>query len=437
MKSIIKTLSGAACAMAVFVMVSLTTGVPAAAESKAPSSDPTEQYSQQTRWQMVWVKDLPSDDFEHPDLAVLWDGFMKQVNIHTAVIDGEITLTSASAKCNFMGRSLRRRVVKPALTTETLRDGKLHYETVPAVYEPYWEFSTTQKACSFRHEIEGEIYDVDWPMQMERFLSGNNDTPINIRAGNILEWEDESGEIIARFEKLPGISIHKNYWRLDPDIHSDDRVLEQYFGPATVVINFPKISSYRGCSRIYAQTALNQNKFSIIGEVKAYPCKDLSALVGGERMPYTPGANSAENILETHLPNVSQYVVTEEGDTRRLVLSDDNGNALINLISTSERPARKQDISARIYDLLDEHEWVIEPGKGDAVSPKASPIRILGHLAYRHDLAKSQASLISAQGCALRGLNIDGKMYEKRELNITEFRALKNGELSVDSILRF
>jgi len=418
MKSIVKTLFGAACAMMLFIIVSLSTGMPAAADNetspKRTGQDSTNLPKlffkpEETRWQMVWVKDLEMHDLPHPDLAEQLNTFISRVNIHTADLDGTPTLTAASANCNFMGRSMMWTIVEPAKTTETIRNGKPHYETKPAIFKKRpASFSTTQKACSFRHEIEGVIYDVGWPNQMEGFLIANINTPINIRAGNILEWEDESGEVIARFEKLPDISMGKIFWKLDPDIHPDDPVLKNYFGPATVSINFPSITSHRGCTRIYAPITLKENKFSLSGGMKSYPCKDLSVLIDGQRTAYTSVANTAEKILETHLPNASQYKVTEEGESSRLVLSDDKGNALINLISTPKRPARNNDNGLRIYDKLGNHEWIMEFDNNDAALKLHSPVRIIRHNAYGQDTTKAYASLISSQGCVLRGFNVNG-----------------------------
>ena len=367
----------------------------------------TEQLADKTRWKMVWVKDLPMHNLPHPDLAHDLDNFIKTVNIHTSVIDGKTILTAASATCNFMGRSVRRKIVTPAKTTETLRDGAPHYETMPAVYKTQFDFSTTQKGCYFKREINGETYELGWPTEMEHFLIENIDTPIKVRGGNILEWADESGEVIARFEKLHDISKHKHFWTLDPDIHPDDPVLADYFGPAAISINFPKITSHRGCASIYAPFMLNENRFSITDEVKTYPCKDLSYLVDGQRQPHAPVATSAENILQTYLPRVSKYTVTGKDETRRLVLSDDNGNALLSFIPTPRRPSSNPKRTQKIYDHLDNHEWIIEPRARDRAGASVSPIRVFRHSGYMQDGPKTQAVIVSAKDCALSGLNIN------------------------------
>lgn len=411
MKSKLHSISRAViCAAASFIMA-----LPSSAQVKTGTQTEdaayalalTEQLADKTRWQMVWVKDLPMHNLPHPDFADDLDNFIKTVNIHTSVIDGKTILTAASANCNFMGRSVSRQIVTPAKTTETIRDGTPHYETVPAVFKTYLSFSTTQKACYFKRDINGETYELGWHTEMEHFLIENIDTPIKIRGGTILEWTDESGEVIARFEKLPDISTHKNFWRLDPDIHPDDPVLENYFGRATISISFPRMSSNRACSRIYVPVMIKEDTFAITDDVKSYPCKDLSYLVDGQRQPYTPIATSAENMLQTYLPRVSKYTVTGNDETRRLVLSDDNGNALLSFIPTPRRPSSDQKKRQNIYDHLDNHEWIIQPRDGDNASASVSPIRIIRHSGYLQDGPKTQAVIVSAKDCALSGLNVN------------------------------
>lgn len=411
MKSKLQIISRAAlCAAAPFMMAlpssaQVKTGTQT--EDEAYALALTEQLADKTRWQMVWVKNLPMHNLPHPDFADDLDDFIETVNIHTSVIDGKTILTSASANCNFIGRSVRRKIFTPAKTTETIRDGTPHYETVPAVFKTYLSFSTTQKACYLPREIDGKTYRLIWPTQMEEFLISNINTPIKIRGGTILEWADKSGEVIARFEKLPDITTHKNFWRLDPDIHPDDPVLENYFGRATISISFPKLSSNRACSRIFAPVMIKEDTFAITDDVKSYPCEELSVLVDGQRQPYTPVATSAENMLQTYLPRVSKYTVTGEDETRRLVLSDENGNALLSFIPTPRRPSSNPKRTQKIYDRLDNHEWIMQPRAGDRVSASFSPIRIIRHSGYMQDGPKTQAVIVSAKDCALSGLNVN------------------------------
>ena len=378
-------------------------------------------------WRMVWIKDFVAKDWlvnkshyysaanmpeiSRENLPQRLESYIRSVNIHTAVIDGELLTTRASAGCNGMGRSMRKVVVTPAQTVEIFRDGITQYETTPATYKTETSWFTTQKACSIGLKIDGKAHDTNWIAIMESFIMANGDKVSHSRIGETLEWKNVDGTIIARFEKLPNIVMHKHFWRLDPDVHEYDPVIKRYFGAANIVVSYPKLSSYTFCGPIYAPIDVTDKRFKLSDKMRVNPCGDMSYLVNGQRFPYTPTDNAVHNLLERLLPNVAQYAVSETGDTRRLALSDEEGNTLINLVSTDEGPWRSQLSSARVYDELDDYEWNIETNQivtSNAIEA-LSPIRIFSHRGYMKDGPKTQAAIISAQNCAISGLNIRGQ----------------------------
>jgi len=419
------------CLHAVLVVATL---LAYAAQAFAASEAITEDdISNVSVWRMVWIKDFAAKDWlvnsqyysavnmpeiRREDLPQRLERYIRSVNIHTAVISGELLTTRASAGCNGMGRSTRKVVATPARIVRKYREGKLRYETVPATYKmESFGWGTTQKACSLGLKIDGKLHDTNWIAMMEKFIMANGNKVSHSRTGETLEWKNVDGTIIARFEKLPNIVMHKHFWRLDPDVHEYDPVIKRYFGSANIVVSYPKLSSYTFCGPIYAPIDVTDNRFKLSDEMRVNPCEDLSHLVNGQRFPYTPNDNAVHNLLARHLPNVAQYAVSDTGDTRRLTLSDEGGNTLIGLISTDEGPWRSQLSKARIYDELDDYEWIIESSQIETSNAiKAlSPIRIFSHRGYVKDGPKTQAEIISAQNCAITGLNIRGQSANIRK----------------------
>jgi len=393
----------------------------------APETITEDDITDVSIWRMVWIKDFAPIDWpytpefkikaqwpelQRKDLPQRLETYIRSVNIHTAVINGELVTTRASAGCNGMGRSTHKVVVTPARTVEIFRDGKPQWETIPATYETETGWFTTQKACSIGLKIEGKLHDTNWIAMMENFIMANGNKVSHSRIGETLEWKNSDGTIIARFEKLPDIVMHKHLWRLDPDVHEYDPVIKRYFGAANISISYPKLSSYTFCGPISAPIDdVTDQLFKLSDEMWVNPCGELSYLVNGQRFPYTPNDNAVHNLLARHLPNVAQYAVSETGDTRRLALSDEDGNTLIKLISTGEGPWRSQLSQARIYDELDDYEWNIETSQimTSNVIEALNPIRIFSHHGYMKDGPKTQAAIISVQNCAISGLNIRGQ----------------------------
>lgn len=392
-----------------------------------------QEATDQTSWRMTWVEDFGTtltwdENYEatqlpHKDWAPHLENYIRTVKIQTSMIDGKFSTVSASAGCNGIGRDIRRRVVTPAKTIETIRDGQAHYETTPAVFENYDEWFTTQKGCTWGQEIDGKKYGFNWISLMERFLLKNAPNATLSRKANSLEWIGPSGTAIARFEKLPDVLMHQNYWEIDPNFHDDDPVLARYLGPGKISISFPKISFYRACSRLFSKVDATDIGFEISNEVSVYPCEDISYLLNGQRLAYTTNNTAPENLLARHLPEVARYTIAEEGETQRLTLSDKDGKSLVHLISSDVRPLNSQQNELRIYDTLDDHEWIMEPTANLSadVIRTLNPVRIFRHHANIKEGPKTKATLISGQDCALRGFGVTGRnqsmaVYRPRSL---------------------
>ena len=381
--------------------------------------DTKEEVSNLTRWRMVWVNDFGQQNLQHEGLAPFLDNFIRLVTIHTELEDGQPMTTRLSSGCNYIKWNTYKRIVTPVRTVETYRDGKLHYDTIPATYETHSDwYNQTQKTCFLRREIDGKAYSTSWYMTMEKFLMENGRNAAHSHKGDKLEWIDAEGSIIARFEKLPDIFIDTHFWKLDPIMHTDDPILAQYFGPAKLFISFPDFRYYRPCDQLSARVKFTGRGSQLFGDVveSSVACEDLSYLVDGQRYPYTPGNTAPNNLLARYLPEVTQYELKDDAYyPRQLTLSDEDGKPLLHLISVTGFWS-EFEAQTHIYDQLDNHEWIIEPTANvtpDVISA-TSPIRIYRHhhgykSADYKGHAKMNASIITAQDCVVYGLKVNGR----------------------------
>ena len=363
-----------------------------------------------TMWRMIWVDDFGVAELPHEDIAPYLDDFIRSVKITTSRIDGQLVNTRASAGCNGMGRSTSRRIVTPAKTIESYRDGKLHYETTPATYETITGWSTTQKGCSLLREIGGKKYNLNWFSPMEDFLLSHAPNVSLIRKDNHLEWADTSGTIIARFVKLPDIVLQYQGWFFDPDRHSDDPVMSKYFGPAKVYLNFPSLSYHRACERVSTPIELSETRLHITGKIYSSSCDGISYLINGQRHPYEPQKHAPHNLLNQVLPKVTHYEFSDNGETKRLTLLGEDNNKLLHLIASDEGPSRQQATISHRLEALASHEWILDRTESlHRRDLKAiSPIRIFRHHGYSTEGPKNYASIISAQDCAINNLHLNG-----------------------------
>jgi len=366
-----------------------------------------------TMWRMVWVDyDLAFDELPHEDLAPYLEDFIRTVTIETDSLDDEPLPVRISAGCNNVGRSRGWRIAVPEQTIETIQDGKPHFETIPATFERRTsEWTSTLKACGRLHRIEGKSYTVYWPNSLEVFLLKHAKVAVLTEEGDGLDWADETGTVMARFEKLPDLYARNIYWRLDPQLHEDDPVLVKNFGPASIVFGFSYMSSSRSCGNFHARTEITDKTFKLLKPFAARPCKDLYDLLNGQAVPYTPTTASTENTLERILPKITQYAVTGTGKDRRLTMSDQNGRALLHLLISERGLHRREHINANIFDQLDDYEWIMEPtGSLSAETLRdTNPIRIIKYNKVRKK--KSKAAIISAQNCTIHGLKVNGKPH--------------------------
>ena len=376
-----------------------------------------------TMWRMVWVDDFGVSDLPHEGLRKHLESFTRTATIHTAVEDGQHITVSAYVGCNGMGRQTSRRIVTPAKTIETLKDGKPHYDTIPAEYETVSGWYTTQTACRKSHEIDGKTYALDWFSKMEAFLFTNAQSAVHALSDGQLEWISEAGQAIAKFEKVPEAFSGNTYWELDPEIHEDDPILAKYFGANTITLRFPHLSSHRPCDRVYAQVEMTDKTFNLSDEVRAYPCEELSYLLNGQRYIHSSPEHSLQSLLEQTLPEITQYKFLETDKTKRLLLSNQNGEALLYFRATEKSPLRGIEFQTRIYDMLDDHEWTLEPTKRlrHKAIKDVSPIRTLRHHGYnisgKKEGPKTRATLVSSMDCALQGLNVNGRSHNMNVYN--------------------
>jgi len=161
------------------------------------------QLSDVTKWQMVWAGDFGADPVSPPGLAAEFDKFIRSVSLRTGHVGGELVISSGYAGCNGIGREIRRRIVTPARTTEIIRDGKPHYTTIPATYKAYVETVMTQTGCSLTPIVNGVSYPTNWIEKMEDFIIEQIRTGTLAPNGDTLEWINEDGKVMAKYEKQP------------------------------------------------------------------------------------------------------------------------------------------------------------------------------------------------------------------------------------------
>jgi hypothetical protein len=155
------------------------------------------------QWQMIWLGDLGRSELKAPfdGLATQRQDFIRTVYIQTEMINGELVTTRASANCNNPTRVARTVVATPARSIATYRFGKRIYKNVPATYKTVVEYVMTHVGCSVLHEQDGKTFELAWPNAIEGFMLGQMKNAIHSRKGNELEWLDETGKVLARFEK--------------------------------------------------------------------------------------------------------------------------------------------------------------------------------------------------------------------------------------------
>jgi len=161
------------------------------------------QLSDVTEWQMVWAGDFGADPVSPPGLAAELDKFIRSVSLRTGHVGGELVISSGYAGCNGIGREIRRRIVTPARTTETIRDGKPHYTTIPATYKAYVDIIMSQTACQLTPKVDGVRYPTNWIEMIEDFIGEQIRTGTPARNGDTLEWINEVGKVMAKYEKQP------------------------------------------------------------------------------------------------------------------------------------------------------------------------------------------------------------------------------------------
>jgi len=185
----------------IWALISVYLSLPANAQA---NPDTQSSNSTLTKWQMVWLGDLGLSKLKlpHEGLATHRQDFIRTVYIQTEMIDGELVTTRASANCNSPSRITRKVVAKPAQGLVTYRNGRLIQEVVPATYKTVVEYAMTSVGCSVGYEIDGKTYEMAWPNALEAFmLEKMQSATHHDRNGNTLEWSDDKGDVIARFEK--------------------------------------------------------------------------------------------------------------------------------------------------------------------------------------------------------------------------------------------
>ena len=91
----------------------------------------------------------------------------------------------------------------PARTIETIRDGKPHYTTIPATYKAYVDIVMTQTGCTLTPIVNGVSYPTNWMEKMEDFIGEQIRTGTPARNADTLEWINEDGKVMAKYEKQP------------------------------------------------------------------------------------------------------------------------------------------------------------------------------------------------------------------------------------------
>lgn len=355
------------------------------------------------RWHMTWSNELEALKNRIIDYSYL----IAPVTIQTVFVDNKLLTYRAYAGCNRISGSLQKYILKPETLSVKVVNGGVSYETTPEdIGTRISELTRTLKGCNRVAEgKDGNQVYIDISSTMESFILKNAPKATHIHNGDELKWVDENGVIIARFEKLADLTIQRNLWVLDPEIHDNDPILEQYFPPARVRIDFPYTSISRGCGSFLAKVDITDKNFQLSSKVSTLECEDLFDLDKGQRVPYTPNEDATYNLLARYMPQIKSYRVTGDDETRRLVLSNHEGKDLLHLISFKSLSRRQYQ--THIYDQLDGHEWVIEPHENITKQTlnSVNPVRIFRSESLK-DEPKGRASIVSAQNCNIFGLNV-------------------------------
>ena len=359
--------------------------------------------SPRMRWHMTWSKKLDEIKLRLKDS---YSDLITPVTIETVLIDNKLITYSGFAGCNRFSGGYQRYILKPETLKVKVKEGVIYYETTPEdIGTRITAFRSTLKGCQRKQHKEGGQELSYNPAILESFISKNALKVTHKWEGNTLEWQNESGEVIARFEKLADLTIQRNFWVLDPNKHDNDPILEQYFPPARVKIDFPHISISRGCGTFLARVDITDKNFQLSSKVSHYPCEDLFDLDKGQRVPYTPNEDAPYNLLARYMPQIKFYRLTGDGETRGLVLSNHDGKDLLYFIPSE--PFSRTPYRTHIYDQLDGYEWNIQPHENISAQTltRMNPIRIF-RSEYIKDEPKGRASIISTQNCSIYGLNV-------------------------------
>ena len=177
----------------------LPTDKPAAQEISGPD---VSKFDREV-WQLAYVDEtvwtILNAEFGGLSEDVM-QSIAEQFKLITWTQDDEVAYAAIWLDCNIPTMERRRRIIKPAMTTENRdKDGEVSYKTIPAEYEAYIDIVRNSEGCSLISPAENIL--------SSRVESAFNDIIEDtklVRYGDALAYVDAVNTSVANFELESG-----------------------------------------------------------------------------------------------------------------------------------------------------------------------------------------------------------------------------------------